>query len=435
MGCFGSISALFSQNLCFFKILFVHLHPKCVINLILSKSMKMKMIIVAALAFVGLTATAQRQEKVVDRVDQRTVQEFDHQDVTKKFKSHLFVDIQGGAQYTLGEAKFGDLISPNVQLGLGYQFTPWFAARLQANGWQSKGGWNSLQVTNWSTGNRLELSSTDYKWNYVAPGIDLIFSLTDLIGGWNPERFFSAAVFVGGGVNIAWKNDDAINIDRVAQNIQFNGGKPLYNLEYLWDGTKVNPFGRAGLQLGFRLSPAVSILVEGNANILTDKYNSKKADNPDWYFNALAGLRINLGKAVETETHDVYRDVVVYDTIYKYVTIPEPVKKIEKVRRDVFFEINKYEILASESGKIKEIADFLKENPKAKVQVTGYADVQTGNPQINDRLARQRADVVVKALIEQYEIAADRISYDSKGDREQPFAENDKNRVSIMIAE
>ena len=57
------------------------------------------------------------------------------------------------------------------------------------------------------------------------------------------------------------------------------------------------------------------------------------------------------------------------------------------------------------------------------------------NPTINDRLARQRADVVVKALIEQYEIAADRISYDSKGDREQPFAENDKNRVSIMIAE
>jgi outer membrane protein OmpA-like peptidoglycan-associated protein len=397
--------------------------------------MKMKMIIVAALAFVGLTATAQRQEKVVDRVDQRTVQEFDHQDVTKKFKSHLFLDIQGGAQYTLGEAKFGDLISPNVQLGLGYQFTPWFAARLQANGWQSKGGWNSLQVTQYSSGQRLELGSTSYKWNYVAPGIDFIFDLTNLIGGWNPERFFSAAIFVGGGANIAWKNDDAINIDRVAQNKEYNNGNSLYKLEYLWDGTKVNVFGRGGLQLGFRLSPAVSLLLEGNANILTDKYNSKKAGNADWYFNALAGLRINLGKAVETETHDVYRDVVVYDTIYKYVTIPEPVKKIEKVRRDVFFEINKYEILSSEAGKIQEIANFLKENPKAKVQVTGYADVQTGNPTINDRLARQRADVVVKALIEQYEIAADRISYDSKGDREQPFAENGKNRVSIMIAE
>ena len=36
-----------------------------------------------------------------------------------QFKKHAFLDIQGGAQYTLGEAKFGDLISPNVQLGLG----------------------------------------------------------------------------------------------------------------------------------------------------------------------------------------------------------------------------------------------------------------------------------------------------------------------------
>ena len=37
-------------------------------------------------------------------------------------------------------------------------------------------------------------------------------------------------------------------------------------------------------------------MLEGNANMISDKYNSKKADNPDWYFNALAGVRINLGK-------------------------------------------------------------------------------------------------------------------------------------------
>ncbi len=395
----------------------------------------MKLIIVAALAFVGLNATAQRQEKVVDRVDQRTIQEFDHQDVTKKFKPHMFLDIQGGAQYTLGEAKFDKQISPNVQLGLGYQFTPWFAARLQANGWQSKGGWNSRLVTDYSSGQRLELPQSDYKWKYVAPGIDFIFSLTDLFGGWNPERFFSAAIFVGGGANIAWANDDAINIDRVVRNGMASGAAGFNQLEYLWDGTKVNVFGRGGLQLGFRLSSAVTLMLEGNANILTDKYNSKKADNADWYFNALAGLRINLGKSVITETKDVYRDVVVYDTIYKYVTIPEPVKKIEQVRRDVFFELNKYDIRSSETGKIAEVAAFLKENPKAKVQVTGYADAETGNDRINDRLAQQRADVVVKALVEQYEIAADRISYDSKGSHVQPFAENDKNRVTIMIAE
>ena len=222
----------------------------------------LKTYLVAALAFASLSATAQTK-KVVDRVDQRTVQELDHQDVTTKFKSHPFITLQGGAQYTLGEAKFKDLISPNVQLGIGYQFTPWFAARIQGNGWQSKGGWNSYAQHPFTY---------TYKWNYVAPGLDLMFDMTNLIGGWNPNRFLSVVLFVGGGANIAWKNDEA---NAIAANVQQLDG---YKLEYLWDGTKVRPFGRGGLQLGFRLSDAVSLLLEGNANILGDKYNSKKAD-------------------------------------------------------------------------------------------------------------------------------------------------------------
>ena len=46
----------------------------------------------------------------------------------------------------------------------------------------------------------------------------------------------------------------------------------------------------------------------------------------------------------------------------------------------------------------------------------------------------QRADAVVKAL-KDAGIAADRITFDSKGARVQPFADNDSNRVSIVIAE
>ena len=378
----------------------------------------LKTYLVAALAFASLSATAQTK-KVVDRVDQRTVQELDHQDVTTKFKSHAFITLQGGAQYTLGEAKFKDLISPNVQLGIGYQFNPWFAARIQANGWQSKGGWNSYAQHPFTY---------TYKWNYVAPGLDLMFDLTNLIGGWNPDRFLSVVLFVGGGTNIAWKNDEA---NAIAANVQQLDD---YKLEYLWDGTKVRPFGRGGLQLGFRLSDAVSLLLEGNANILGDKYNSKKADNPDWYFNALAGLRINLGKTKLTETKDVYRDVVVYDTIYKYVQDPVIPKK-EQIRRDVFFTINSTVITDAEMQKVKEIAEYLNKYPEAKVVVSGYADKGTGNERINARLAAQRADVVVNTLKKDYGIAENRITYDSYGDKVQPFEENDLNRVSICIAE
>ncbi len=378
----------------------------------------LKTYLVAALAFASLSATAQTK-KVVDRVDQRTVQELDHQDVTTKFKSHAFITLQGGAQYTLGEAKFKDLISPNVQLGIGYQFTPWFAARIQGNGWQSKGGWNSYAQHPFTY---------TYKWNYVAPGLDLMFDMTNLIGGWNPNRFLSVVLFVGGGANIAWKNDEA---NAIAANVQQLDG---YKLEYLWDGTKVRPFGRGGLQLGFRLSDAVSLLLEGNANILGDKYNSKKADNPDWYFNALAGLRINLGKTRATETKDVYRDVVVYDTIYKYIQEPVIPQK-EQIRRDVFFTINSTVITDAEMQKVKEIAEYLNKYPEAKVVVSGYADKGTGNERINARLAAQRADVVVNTLKKDYGIAENRITYDSYGDKVQPFEENDLNRVSICIAE
>ena len=380
----------------------------------------MKMFIVAALALVSLGATAQRTERVIDRVDSRTVQEFDHQEVTQKFKSHAFINLQGGAQYTLGEAKFKDLISPNVQAAIGYQFTPVFAARIQANAWQSKGGWSA--TTNESLKN--------YKYKYVAPGIDFMFNLSNLFCGWNPDRVFNVTAFLGGGANIAFDNDE---VNEVAKAVGADLGQ--YELEYVWDGTKVRPFGRAGLQLGFRLSDAVHFLIEGNANILSDKYNSKKAGNPDWYFNALAGFRINLGKSRLVETHDIYRDVVVYDTIYKEVVVDDGSDRIaEDIRRDVFFQRNKTNIEETEVIKIKVIADYLNKYPRATVSIKGYADAGTGNDRINDRLAQQRADVVVKSLIEDYGISADRISYDSFGARVQPFTENDLNRVSICIA-
>ena len=63
-----------------------------------------------------------------------------------EFQKHAFLNIEAGAQYTLGEAKFSKLLSPNIQLGLGYQFTPVFGARIQANAWQSKGGWNGFRT-------------------------------------------------------------------------------------------------------------------------------------------------------------------------------------------------------------------------------------------------------------------------------------------------
>ena len=347
-----------------------------------------------------------------------------------EFKKHAFLNLEAGAQYTLGEAKFKDLISPNVQLGLGYQFTPVFGARIQANAWQSKGGWNGFVSSKSASA-----YTNDYKYKYVAPGLDFMFNLSNLFCGWNPNRVFNLTAFLGGGANIAWGNDEANDIASTIKNLD------AYNLEYLWDGSKVRLFGRGGLEAAFRLSDAVALTIEGNANLLSDKYNSKKAGRKmkaDWYFNALVGLKINLGKTY----NKILPPPPAPEPEPQPVVEPEPAPApapapvvVEPIRRDVFFLINKTEIRAEEAQKVKDIADYMQKYPNSKVVVTGYADAGTGNDKINDRLAAGRADAVVKSLINDYGIAQDRITYDSKGSRVQPFAENDMNRVTICIAE
>ena len=77
----------------------------------------------------------------------------------------------------------------------------------------------------------------------------------------------------------------------------------------------------------------------------------------------------------------------------------------------------------------------MKKYPESKVSLSGYADAGTGNNKINDRLAAQRAEKVMNVLVQKYGISTDRISYESHGSRVQPFQENDKNRVTICIAE
>ena len=385
----------------------------------------MKKMIMSLLLFLGvLSASAQAEQKGTTEY---------------VFQPHWYIMLQGGGQYTLGEGSFSDLFSPNAQVALGYNFSKVVGLRLSVNAWQSKGV-IKLDDTDMTPAQSFE---GKWKWNYVAPSLELMFNLSNIVCNYNPTRLLNVYAFVGGGANIAWKNDQAQNVEAQIAAYQNTNPNLLYdgkqNMRYLWDGSKVNIFGKGGLIFDFRVSDKVSINIEGNANILTDKYNSKKAGNADWYFNALAGVKINLGKTYTTKFTPAPEPEVRYveKVVEKIVEVPAKVevKPIEKIRRDIFFTINSFKVRDTEQEKIKDIADYLQAHPNAKVEVTGYADAGTGNDRINDRLAKQRADVVVKALMNQYNISADRITFDSKGSRVQPFAENDLNRVTICIAE
>jgi outer membrane protein OmpA-like peptidoglycan-associated protein len=384
--------------------------------------MKMKKTILSCLMLLaGISANAQEQKGTTEYV----------------FEPHWYVQVQPlGAQYTLGEVSFGDLLSYNVQATVGRQFSKLWGARLAVNAWQSKAG------------SKFDIANKEYKWkwNYVAPTIDATFNVSNALFGFNPNRVFNLSAFAGIGLNIGFSNTEAADADKAIRAmgtlVGANGTTYTTNrgLEYLWDGTKVRLMGQFGLMGDFKVSDKVSIGLELSANTLNDKYNSKKAKNWDWYFNALAGVKIALGNTYSTRFIPAPEPEIRYveKIVEKIVEVPakaeEPEAKAEPLRRDIFFAIGKTVIRKSEQQKVDEVVAYLNANPEAKVNITGYADAGTGNDRINDRLAAGRADVVVKAL-KKAGIAASRISYDSKGARVQPFADNDSNRVSIVIAE
>ena len=389
--------------------------------------MKIKKIFMSCLLLAGvLTASAQEEYP-------KTV--YDH-------NPYWYIQLQGGAQYTLGEIDFSDLISPNVQVAIGRQFSPVFGARLAVNAWQSKAG--------------IEAGNTTYKWNwkYVAPGIDLTFNLSNLFCGFNPNRIFNFSVFAGAGANIGW--DNQINDINAAAAALYpyttTATGTSENTSYAWDGTKVRVFGRAGVAADFKLSDAISLGLEVNANTLSDRYNSKKAGNWDWYFNALAGVKINLGKTYSTRTIEAPKvpEKVIERVIERVVEKPVPQQVVEptravaekkevedsKFRRDIFYlKAGKTWIDKSEYHKVKEVADYMKEHPNCTVEITGYADRGTGNPKINNNLSQRRAQAVANMLIRNYGIKKNRIKVDFKGDTIQPFAKEIENRVAIAICD
>lgn len=340
---------------------------------------------------------------------------------TNEFKPHWYMQLQVGGAYTIGESKkFKDLISPAAAAYAGYQFNPAIGLRLGVSGWQARGGWASPDV--------------NYKFNYIQPNIDFVLSLTNLFCGFNPDRVLDFYGFVGFGGAIGFHNNEANELN----------AKYDLNYQKLWDGTKFFPAGRAGLGVNFNLSRSFAINVEANANMLPDKFNSKKGSSMDWQYNALVGVTYHFGgrtkKQIVIQEEEVIEEPAPAPVVEQPAPKPEPkpepapVVKPTPMTQDVFFTINSSFIRKSEQPKVAAIVEYMNANPETKVVVTGYADKETGTAPYNMKLSQRRADSVKAALVKAG-IAADRITAEAKGDTVQPFEGMTKNRVAIAIAQ
>lgn len=351
-----------------------------------------------------MTFSAQAQEQQ-DSVERRLVQP-SH----VYFVPHWYLKAQAGASYDVGEAKFSQLISPAVQLTLGYKFSEYFGLRGSVSGAWAK--------------NRYAYPEAKYQWNFVQPALDAELELLPLFFGENPVRPANLYIFAGAGMAISFNNDDAIEANNI-WGVDF---------QKLWSGSRLNPVVRAGIGFDYRLSDKVAIGAEVNANMLPDHFNSKlgKNDNKDWHFNALIGLKFNLGKTYG-RTEDVYQEII--------HPIPQPAKQeefvdvpIEKISFNVniHFVINQSIIRSNQIPKLTKLLQYLYEHPRSFVRLSGFADKDTGTPEINMRLSIERSQVVSRYL-QDAGIQEWRIRRFAKGDKVQPFDIPEDNRVCICF--
>ena len=326
------------------------------------------------------------------------------------FVPHWFATIQGGASYDVGEDKFSKLISPALQLSLGYQYNPWLSTRLAVSGWEAR--------------NQYAYPQARYKWNFIQPSADVMVNILPLIEGWNPNQPISAYAFAGLGLAWSFNNDDAIEADK------------RYGIDFqkLWTGSRLNPVVRAGIGADYRVSDNIALGAEINANMMPDHFNSKqgKHDNRDWHFNALLGVKFIIGKD-HGHTEAVYETIVqqpappVHDTVF----VDVPIDKIS-FNVNIHFLINQSIIRSNQIPKLVSLMKYLNEHPRAFIRLSGYADKETGTPEINLRLSRERAQVVSEYLQDQG-IEEWRIRRFAKGDRVQPFDIPEDNRVCICF--
>ena len=364
-------------------------------------------------------------------------------DPTVEFNPHWYGQIQGGVAHTVGETVFKDLISPAGALSLGYQFNPTLGLRLGVGGMQAKGTPLPVEV---------------YKFNFLQGNADLTVNLANLFG-YDHARVLNPYALVGGGAAFGFKNG-ANNVKTV---------DPSQYFAYLWKEKLITPVGRFGMGVDIRLSERVALNLEVNGNVLSDRFNSKKAHNPDYQYNALAGLKINFGKATRpsakylaelaaaeaaaaaekarleaeraarlaAEKAAAEKAAAEKALADKLAAEKAAAERLAAEMRQVntFFTINSSVISDEEAAKLIRFIDWLKANPSVKISIAGHADKGTGNKRINQKLSDQRA-AAVKSFLTERGIAESRIvSVVGNGDLIQPFAENDLNRVVISTIE
>lgn len=360
-----------------------------------------KLLIVLAFASVSLCTFAQDADPTLK-----------HSVATNSFWSNWFIQVGGEWNAWYSGQEHGSGLShsplkgfrsnPGVAVAVGKWFTPGIGLRTKVQGIWGK------QVNH--TPARQDVGN-----KYWVAQEQVLFNLSNLIYGYNPERVWNFVPFLGGGFGRSMSyNSYALGLSAGILNQFYVSKKVAINVE-----------------LGLITSENDK---DGNAAFTG---TGRGWDSHDNHLYGEVGLTFNLGKASWDKTPDVdaikalsqsqidalnaqLNDANAENTRLKKLLAekkdeaPKAVKEFVGTPASVFFNINRYKIASKKDlVNVKGIADYAKEND-ANLLVTGYADSATGKPAYNQKLSEKRANAVADELVKMG-VSRDKITTEAKG--------------------
>ena len=341
--------------------------------------------ILMVLAFASVSVAGMAQEEPTQKFSV----------ATNSFWSNWFVqaNLAGTSFYNDGESWRGLLKDYRTNLGasvaIGKWFTPGLGLRTKVNGI-----WGRTVIS--------EDAETNAS-KYWTANEQVLFNLSNMICGYNPDRIWNFIPYFGGSVsrNMSYNdyamglNFGILNTFKVSKKLAVNLDLSLGGHETDFDGAN---FPRAGKRWNLEAKDR-TVNVEVGLTYNLGKGTFDKVPDVDaikaLMQSEIDGLNDQLRAA--GEENDRLNDIIKNHKCPEAKTVT--VKEVAVAPVSVFFNIGKSKVASKKDlVNVKNLAEAAKANDKTIV-VTGYADAKTGSAAFNQKLSEKRANTVKAELV------------------------------------
>ncbi|MDD4033091.1 MAG: OmpA family protein [Bacteroidales bacterium] len=353
--------------------------------------------------------------------------------ITNKFWDNWFISAGVGAQAYLGESDdqlmFTKRLTPAFDFSVGKWIVPAVGFRVQANGFAFKGytyNGNNAYVTG------TEENLFKQEWDYLNVHGDILLNLSNALGGYKTDRFYSIVPYIGFGM-ITTLNEDPND-----KEFSLNGG--IINQFRLSDAVNLNLELRGAF---FRESFDDEILIEDSEGMVAATvgltYNFGNKEFKRYSAPAPAEPRLisaeDLAKLRQQVAAEQARTKQLQDELNAEKNKPKPAaveKDLTAAALAIFFNIDRANLTAKEKINLKYIADVINQNPNEKFVITGHADKATGSAAHNQKLSEKRAQAVADYLIQELAVDSRQLEIKAVGDTQNSYDTPNLNRVVIL---